>query len=183
MKLSAQEAKKAVVLGQVVKEGQQLIFVSAVGINSASEEAGVVPGQVLRAISHPTDKGELWNITGTERLRYVRDAIGIRRPGEELELLLEREPYVTADDVNAAEGPTENDTAPATPAPLMGMPERERDDLYSDNWDGDEYKGSNFNELTVGLGIAIATPVIGLLIAAATYGKLWGTSGYAYLGF
>jgi hypothetical protein len=49
--------------------------------------------------------------------------------------------------------------------------------------DGDEDKGSNFNELAVWLGIVLATSFIRLLIAATTYGKLWGTNGYAYFGF
>jgi len=91
---------------------------------------------------------------------------------------------VTAADIDTTESEEEGTQAAVeAPAPLTALPEREREDLFTDNWDGDEYKGSNFNELTVGLGIAIAMPILGLVFAAATYGKLWGTSGYAYLGF
>jgi hypothetical protein len=56
VKLSAQEAKKAVVLGQVVKEGQQLIFVSAVGINSASEEVCNIIHSLSARITRDSDE-------------------------------------------------------------------------------------------------------------------------------
>ena len=42
-------------------------------------QAGIKPGQVLRAMSHPTATKEFWDITGGERLRYVRDGINTRR--------------------------------------------------------------------------------------------------------
>ena len=52
--------------------------------------------------------------------------------------------------------------------------EKERPDLYSDNWQGDEYVGTGtWNELTVGLAIAIAVPLVITVFAAATNGVLW----------
>eukprot|EP00746_Dinoflagellata_sp_MGD_P001532 gnl/MRDRNA2_/MRDRNA2_102903_c0_seq1.p1 gnl/MRDRNA2_/MRDRNA2_102903_c0~~gnl/MRDRNA2_/MRDRNA2_102903_c0_seq1.p1 ORF type:complete len:225 (+),score=43.53 gnl/MRDRNA2_/MRDRNA2_102903_c0_seq1:96-770(+) len=50
----------------------------------------------------------------------------------------------------------------------------DRRDLYTEKWDGDEYKGSPFNILNVLIFLFIATPVFGLIFAQATYGKLWG---------
>ena len=51
---------------------------------------------------------------------------------------------------------------------------RERKDLYTDNWDGDQYKGSSFNILTVLAVISVLVPVLGLVFAYQTYGVLWG---------
>jgi len=51
---------------------------------------------------------------------------------------------------------------------------KERKDLYSDNWDGDEYKGGGFNILTVLILLFVGVPVVGLLFAYQSYGVLWG---------
>lgn len=51
---------------------------------------------------------------------------------------------------------------------------RERKDLYTDNWDGSEYKGSPFNMLSLLAVLFVATPVAGLAFAYFTYGDLWG---------
>eukprot|EP00468_Gymnochlora_sp_CCMP2014_P010213 CAMPEP_0167754908 /NCGR_PEP_ID=MMETSP0110_2-20121227/8533_1 /TAXON_ID=629695 /ORGANISM="Gymnochlora sp., Strain CCMP2014" /LENGTH=123 /DNA_ID=CAMNT_0007640843 /DNA_START=10 /DNA_END=378 /DNA_ORIENTATION=- len=50
---------------------------------------------------------------------------------------------------------------------------REREDLYSDSWAGDEYRGSSFNILTVLILVSVGAPIIGVTFALATYGKLW----------
>jgi hypothetical protein len=50
----------------------------------------------------------------------------------------------------------------------------DRKDLYTDNWDGSEYKGSALNIGTVLAFIAVAAPLAGLYFAYATYGVLWG---------
>ena len=42
----------------------------------------MVPGQILRAMSHPTRPGELWELNGDERLRYVKDGIVSRHSNE-----------------------------------------------------------------------------------------------------
>ena len=52
--------------------------------------------------------------------------------------------------------------------------EKERPDLYSDKWQGDEYVGDGpWNELTVGLVIAVAVPLLITVVATATNGVLW----------
>jgi hypothetical protein len=51
---------------------------------------------------------------------------------------------------------------------------RERKDLYTDNWDGDQYKGSGFNILTLLAALFVLVPVGGLAFAYASYGTLWG---------
>jgi len=52
--------------------------------------------------------------------------------------------------------------------------ERDRPDLYSANWRGDTYTGSNINILTVIAAISILAPLLGLWVAFSTYGDLWG---------
>eukprot|EP00884_Botryococcus_braunii_P020014 jgi/Botrbrau1/6697/Bobra.0202s0034.1 len=51
---------------------------------------------------------------------------------------------------------------------------KERKDLYTDNWEGSEYKGSSINILTVLIALFILVPVAGLAFAFATFGTLWG---------
>lgn len=51
---------------------------------------------------------------------------------------------------------------------------KERKDLYTDNWDGSEYKGSPFNILTVIVVVSVLVPAAGLIFAFNTYGVLWG---------
>lgn len=51
---------------------------------------------------------------------------------------------------------------------------KERKDLYTDNWDGSEYKGSSFNILTLLAALFFLVPVAGLVFAFLTYGELWG---------
>lgn len=61
--------------------------------------------------------------------------------------------------------------------------EHDKDDemhrkLYSANWRGDVYVGSNINMLTLLMGLTFSVPLLGLLFAWATYGTLW--SGHYY---
>ena len=51
---------------------------------------------------------------------------------------------------------------------------QERKDLYTDKWDGDKYKGSPVNILSVLVVVSVAVPLIGLIIAYYTYGTVWG---------
>jgi hypothetical protein len=57
--------------------------------------------------------------------------------------------------------------------PLL-LPGRERKDLYTANWDGSEYKGSNFNVLTVLAVVSVLTPLLVLAFAYWSYGLYWG---------
>ncbi|EFJ46909.1 hypothetical protein VOLCADRAFT_118018 [Volvox carteri f. nagariensis] len=59
-------------------------------------------------------------------------------------------------------------------ANLIANNGKERKDLYTDNWDGSEYKGSPFNILTLVGALFILTPVAGLVFAFYSYGILWG---------
>ena len=45
---------------------------------------------------------------------------------------------------------------------------------YTDKWDGDQFKGSPVNELTVILAVSVLTPLAGLAFAYFTFGTLWG---------
>jgi hypothetical protein len=51
---------------------------------------------------------------------------------------------------------------------------KDRKDLYTDNWDGDVYKGSPVNILSILIAVSLLVPVAGLVFAYQTYGVLWG---------
>merc|ERR1712100_888288 len=51
----------------------------------------------------------------------------------------------------------------------------DRQDLYTDNWDGDTYTGGGLNILTVLVGLGLGVPLVGLVFAYLTWGELWGT--------
>ncbi|KAG1655832.1 hypothetical protein FOA52_013288 [Chlamydomonas sp. UWO 241] len=51
---------------------------------------------------------------------------------------------------------------------------KERKDLYTDNWDGSEYKGGDNNILTWVIALFFLVPVLGLGFAYWSYGTLWG---------
>ena len=163
-----------------------VIFVTGVAIGSRAEAAGVVPGQRLVALSDPVNDGDLWFLDGTERLAFVQDAIRSTRQYE-CTIVLESEVTVTKEAVDAVRPPPREETRPeARAAPPRATPEqlgfarpppaerREREDLYSDKWAGDEYVGDGFwNELTVGLAIFIAVPAVITAVATVGRGTLW----------
>jgi hypothetical protein len=77
--------------------------------------------------------------------------------------------------------PTHPPTHPPSPAAeyrraanLAANNGKERKDLYTDNWDGSEYKGSKFNILTLLAALFVLVPVLGLGFAYWSYGVLWG---------
>ena len=51
---------------------------------------------------------------------------------------------------------------------------RDRDDLYTDAWDGSEWKGSKVNILTVLIAISVAVPAASIAFAFWSYGRYWG---------
>ena len=51
---------------------------------------------------------------------------------------------------------------------------KDRKDLYTENWDGSEYKGSPFNILNFIAALFVLVPVLGLAFAYWSYGDLWG---------
>ena len=186
--LPTSEARTTLQFDKVVLDEREgpVIFVTGVAIGSRAEAAGVVPGQRLVALSDPVNDGDLWFLDGTERLAFVQDAIRSTRQYE-CTIVLESEVTVTKEAVDAVRprrgrrlgprrgrrrrGPPRSSSAPPRPAPAE---RREREDLYSDKWAGDEYVGDGFwNELTVGLAIFIAVPAVITAVATVGRGTLW----------
>lgn len=57
------------------RRGGTAILIEEVPAGSASESAGLRPGQQLLAVSDPIRAGEIWDIGGLASLRYVRQAV------------------------------------------------------------------------------------------------------------
>ena len=189
----------------VLEKHKEWHYVSAVATGSEAEQKGVSPGMVLRAVSDPVTVGSMWRVRETDgertissaSLRNVRDAIASTRQYD-IRLEFEDSFEVTAEMVTAeqAQGAEERGAgAAAVPArptiaeQLQAQQQQQttktpaservdRPDLYSDNWNGDEYVGSGFNELTVIVGLAVGVPAIGLAIALLGRGTLWDVSPY-----
>ncbi|CEF98078.1 unnamed product [Ostreococcus tauri] len=51
---------------------------------------------------------------------------------------------------------------------------KDRKDLYTENWDGSEYKGGSFNILSLVAALFVLVPVALLIFAYTSYGTLWG---------
>merc|ERR1712178_51887 len=84
VELSSIAARRQIVL----EKFEDLHYISAVATGSEAEEAGIVPGMVLRAVSDPIEKGEMWRVrdvdsknmtTSSASLRNVKDAISSTR--------------------------------------------------------------------------------------------------------
>ena len=147
------------------------------------------------ALSDPVNGGDLWFIDGSERLQFVMDAIRSTR-AYDMKIIFETEISITKAAVDAARPPppepkeeqrkqvgggqgqqrekvTAADLAPKGSLPPPVKP-REREDLYSDKWAGDEYVGDGvWNELTVGIAIFVAVPAVITVLATTTRGVLW----------
>eukprot|EP00976_Prorocentrum_cordatum_P087263 1186835-Prorocentrum_minimum.AAC.5 len=141
---------------------------------------------VLRELTDPVKKGEMWVLSDKEKLRFVKDAINTTRVYD-FALTFDKVPTITAEMVAAATPEPEEEEEEASPYVdgrygSAAAPQKkdivDRPDLYSDQWEGDKYVGSGWNELSVGLAIAIAVPVIGLIFALSTKGTLWGVMSY-----
>lgn len=88
MSLPTQDAQEALRF-DVYPEGRgQAVRVSQVAAGSEAEAAGVQVGQKLRAISDPVRQGEMWTLGDAPSVRFVRDALRLRRSGV-VELVLE----------------------------------------------------------------------------------------------
>ena len=100
--------------------------------------------------------------------------------------MFESEVSITKEMVDRARPPPKEEKEPAQKQPPRATPEqlgferpppverREREDLYSDKWAGDEYVGDGvWNELTVGIAIFVAVPAIITLVATLGRGTLW----------
>lgn len=195
VRLSTEEARKCLKFDAlIVGDNERAIYVQAVARESSLESIGVVPGMRLRALSDPVEKNSLWTVSDTERLAFVKDAIRSTKQDEITLVFDAREEYsVTAAMVQAAMTTEEleeeqrridrakarNETPAGRRVDASGKKIEDRPDLYSDNWQGDEYVGKGFwNELTVGLAIAVATPLAIVVIATATRGVLWDVTRF-----
>lgn len=186
VKLSTEEARKTILLEQYVREdGTAEVYCAGVAVDCEAGKQGLEPGMVLRALSDPVKKGEVWVLTDNEKLRFVKDAINTTRQYD-FALTFDKDPTITMEMVAAAKAESEADTEEAPYVDgrygSAAGPQKkdlvDRPDLYSDQWEGDVYVGSGWNELSVGLAIAIAVPVIGLIFALSTKGTLWGVVSF-----
>ena len=194
MDKTTEEARKCLKFDAlIVGDNERAIYVQAVARESSLESVGVVPGMRLRALSDPVEKNSLWTVSNTERLAFVKDAIRSTKQ-EEITLVFDtREEYaVTASMVQAAmtteeleeeqrrleRAKTRNETPAGKRVDANGKKIEDRPDLYSDNWQGDEYTGGFWNELTVGLASAVVTPLAIVAIATVTRGVLWDVTRF-----
>ena len=62
------------------------------------------------------------------------------------------------------------------PKKQRGDPKKriDREDLYTENWGGDKWKGDKVNVLSIIVAVSIIVPLVGLAFAYLTFGKLWG---------
>eukprot|EP00240_Pyramimonas_obovata_P006194 CAMPEP_0118932934 /NCGR_PEP_ID=MMETSP1169-20130426/10713_1 /TAXON_ID=36882 /ORGANISM="Pyramimonas obovata, Strain CCMP722" /LENGTH=309 /DNA_ID=CAMNT_0006875641 /DNA_START=95 /DNA_END=1028 /DNA_ORIENTATION=+ len=183
--LSTEDARRTILLEQYVREdGTADVYCAGVGVDCEAGKQGLEPGMVLRSLSDPVKKGEEWVLTDNEKLRFVKDAIKTTRQYD-FSLTFDKKPTITMEMVAAAQqAEQEVEEAPYVDGRIGSAagPQKkdvvDRPDLYSDNWDGDVYVGSGWNELSVGLAIAIAVPVLGLIFALSTKGTLWGVVSF-----
>ena len=183
-----------------IGDEDRAIYVSGVAFDSEAERQGVKPGMRLVAITDPVDKNEMWQMPKNVTFVRAMDAIRSTR-AYDIQLTFEKEQSITREMVEYAKALSAGDDEeeeedfsrtmmassatstssrrePVSSTPRINRPtsqgEKERPDLYSDNWQGDEYVGTGtWNELTVGLAIAIAVPLVITVFAAATNGVLW----------
>jgi hypothetical protein len=179
-----------------IGDENRAFFATAVAFESEAEQKGVKPGMRLVAITDPIDKEKMWELPKNVTFVRAMDAIRSTR-AYELTLTFEKEISVTremveyakaiaADDEDSDEEEIERKIDEEEQNRVRQQQqqqqqqqrkrqiEKERPDLYSENWNGDEYVGTKkWNELTVGLAIAIAVPLIITIVATATNGVLW----------
>jgi len=176
-KLDPASAKHEVRLQQVTINGQPTIYVDAIAENGDAHQQGVLPGMRLRGISDPLKKNEIWPISGKEKLRFVRSNFDCSGLWVEMVFDGDEASFVTAEEVARAEAIAnqyiEETQKPGYVAPEPTAIARDRPDLFTKDWDGEVYTGSRWNELTILLAIAFATPMIGLAYAILGRGTVW----------
>lgn len=160
IQMTTEEARKCLRFDAiVVADNERAIFVSGVARDSSAEQCGIVPGQRLRALTNPVDKEAMMFLGDGQRLAFVKDAVRSTRL-EELTFILEKEISVTQEMVAAAMSEEEREEeamraerarvkneTPTRRTDREGKKIKDRPDLYSDKWEGDEYTGSFWNEL------------------------------------
>jgi hypothetical protein len=164
------------------------ILVAGVAEGSAAEAAGVRPGMRLLKISDPVRLNELWHLGERSSLKYVQDAVRLRRGGT-IVLVLAPPAEGGAAAAPAAAGPSGRDAAPPPPAAPAGgqtigeraaalyreqqaAPDaaRERRRLADERMEAQA--GRNDAPLFAGLAALFLFPALAILAAAQASGYL-----------
>lgn len=66
-------------LVEAIYRGEKAILISAVAEGSEAFAQGLRPGQRILSVSDPIRNTEMWEVDGRTSLRYVRDALKMRR--------------------------------------------------------------------------------------------------------
>lgn len=104
--LDTSEAQQALSFAVVAAGRGRAILVAACAAGSEAEVAGVRVGQQLLALSDPIRQDEVWSLNERVSLRYVRDALRMRRCDTlALELSLEPRAAAAASDPDPAGDP------------------------------------------------------------------------------
>ena len=110
-------------------------------------------------------------------LRPVRGSLALRVRAETDDPVVKEQGVPSSTQQESQEGPSwfeeTRQAAEQTTKPKSNYVDRQ--DLYTDNWDGDTYTGGGLNILTVLVGLGLGVPLVGLVFAYLTWGELWGT--------
>ena len=110
-------------------------------------------------------------------LRPVRGSLALRVRAETDDPVVKEQGVPSSTQQEGQEGPSwfeeTRQAAEQTTKPKSNYVDRQ--DLYTDNWDGDTYTGGGLNILTVLVGLGLGVPLVGLVFAYLTWGELWGT--------
>ncbi len=128
VEISTNDAQTALRFSAVRVGGGKAIVVEAVAEGSEAEEAGIRPGQQLFSLSDPIRPQETWFLNDRASLRYIKDAVRMRRA-----------PFIM---LELSSGPlkewVEEKQGSGLPSPLNSYtsesdadPEEEKDDLLS----------------------------------------------------
>jgi hypothetical protein len=79
VEIAASEAQTALKFAAVRMGGGKAIVVEAVAVGSEAAEAGIRPGQQVLSLSDPIRPNETWILNDRASLRYIRDAVRMRR--------------------------------------------------------------------------------------------------------
>ncbi|KAL4535207.1 hypothetical protein Ndes2437A_g05937 [Nannochloris sp. 'desiccata'] len=79
VEIATSEAQTALKFAAVRVGGGKAIVVEAVAVGSEAAEAGIRPGQQLFSLSDPIRPTETWMLNDRASLRYIRDAVRMRR--------------------------------------------------------------------------------------------------------
>jgi hypothetical protein len=189
VELPTRDTQASLQLEMVPAERGRAILIAGVAEGSAAEAAGVRPGMRLLKISDPVRLNELWELGDRSSLKYVQDAVRLRRGGT-IALVLAPPAEGGAAAAPAAAGPSGRAAAPPPPAaPANGgqtigeraaalyreqqaAPDtaRERRRLADERME--QQAGRNDAPLFAGLAALFLFPALAILAAAQASGYL-----------